>query len=49
MEEVSTIVATYYSESELCGGAVTFFSKKASPRTFQTALAITPPSWKGFF
>jgi hypothetical protein len=35
----------YYSESELCGGAVTVsFSKKLSPRTFQTAVVFTPPS-----
>jgi len=28
----------YYSESELCGGAVTVsFSNKVNPRTFQTA------------
>jgi hypothetical protein len=35
----------YYSESELCGGAVTVsFSNNVSPRTFQTAFVVAPPS-----
>jgi hypothetical protein len=35
----------YYSESELCEGAVTVsFSNKVSPRTSQTALVVAPPS-----
>jgi hypothetical protein len=35
------VVSSYYSESELCGGAVTVsFSNKVSPRTFQTALVF---------
>jgi hypothetical protein len=65
-------VASHYSESELCGGAVMFFltislgkqctsyntpptsqkrkqSNRVNPRTFQTALIVAPPSYKGFF
>jgi len=33
----------YYSESESCERAVSF-TNEVSPRTFQTALVVAPPS-----